>query len=77
LSNQSYRVPVSDRRRYTWLAIAENGEWRIRAGCRSFSIKEAREHWLSDDYAGPESVKETIGFALDWIVGKPIDKKGE
>jgi hypothetical protein len=32
---------------------------------------------MSENYDGPESVQETIGFALDWIDGKPIDKKGE
>jgi hypothetical protein len=75
LSKQNYRVPVSDHRRFTWLAISEKGEWRIRAGCRNFSIQEAREHWLSEDYNGPESIKETIGFALDWIESKPIERK--
>ena len=72
LSLPNHRVPVSDPRGYTWLAIAEDGAWRIRAGCRSFSLVEARAHWLAPDYAGPASVRETVGFALDWIEAKPV-----
>lgn len=28
------------------------------------------EYWLSDGYNGPDSVRETVGFALDWMEGK-------
>lgn len=71
LTSPHYRLPVSDPRGYTWLAILEDGAWRIRAGCRSYSIEEARKHWLADDYGGPASVRETVGFAMDWIAAKP------
>ena len=67
-----YFLPVSDPRGYTWLAIVESGAWRIRAGCRTFTIAEARAHWLAASYSGPASVQETVGFALDWIEAKPI-----
>ena len=63
-------MPVSEPRAYTWLATKEANGWRIRAGCRNFSIQEAREHWLSPDYDGPETVRDTVGFALDWLEGK-------
>ena len=76
LTKPNRRLPVSDPRGYTWLAIVENGAWRIRAGCRLLSIAEARKHWLSDDYKGPETVKETVGFALDWIEGKASPSLG-
>ena len=55
------------RRENFWLAIMEGGKWRIRAGCRSFTIDEARAHWGRDCYAGPDTVKSTVGLALDWL----------
>lgn len=70
LAKAYYFLPVSEPRSYTWLAILEGEEWRIRAGCRNFSIEEARAHWLSDDYDGPLTVKETVGLALDWLETK-------
>lgn len=70
LSLEHYFLPVSEPRRYTWMAIKEPDGWRIRAGCRNFTIKEARAHWTAPDYDGPECVRETVGFALDWLEGK-------
>ena len=37
-----------DSRGYTFAAVLQDGEWRIRAGCRDFSIDEALEHWGPD-----------------------------
>jgi hypothetical protein len=71
LDKPYHRLPVSDPRGYTWLAIAEMGSWHIHAGCRDFTIAEARAHWLGSDYGGPDDVRETVGHALDWIAGKP------
>jgi len=68
-------VPVVDLRGYTWLAIYENDEWRIRAGCRNFSIPEAQEHWTADDYDGPDSVKATIDNALDWVLEQDTSRR--
>ena len=34
-----------DVRGYWFAAIRQGGEWRIRAGCRDFSVKEALSHW--------------------------------
>jgi hypothetical protein len=72
-------LPVSDPRGYHHHAIWCGAEWRIRAGCRDFSIAEAREHWLSDDYDGPTMLRETMSFALDWLdrQPKPEEKGGE
>jgi hypothetical protein len=67
-------VPISEPRSYTWLAIVEDGQWIIRAGCRKFTISEAREHWLSDNYDGPETIKLTIEAALNWVESQPIEK---
>ena len=60
-------LPVAEPRGYRWGAVVFNGAWRVQAGCRNYSVAEAREHWLSPDYAGPQSVKETVKFALDWL----------
>lgn len=74
LSLPNHRLPVSDPRGYTWLAIYENTAWRIRSGCRNFTLAAAREHWLSPYYHGPATVRETVGFALDWLEAKPVPK---
>ena len=34
-----------DVRGYWFAAIRQGGEWRIRAGCRDFSVEEALSHW--------------------------------
>ncbi len=77
--NQWVRVPVSDPRNYTWLAVVKTSacidlsqEWVIRVGCRIFTIPQARNHWLSGSYNGPSEVKETIGFALGWVESQKI-----
>lgn len=72
LTGQHVRMPVFDPRGYIWLAVVEDGEWIIRAGCRRYTITESRTHWLHDAYAGPEAVKSTVGMALDWLETQPI-----
>ena len=37
-----------DSRGYQFVAISMRGEWRIIAGCRNYSLAEAREHWRSN-----------------------------
>ena len=68
-------LPVADPRGYHHHAILCEKEWRVRAGCRDFSISEAREHWTSDDYDGPNMVRDTMAFALDWLEKQPVPKK--
>ncbi len=67
-------VPVTDPRPYRWLAIAQKGVWMIHAGCRCFTLSEARAYWLSEDYDGPEEVRNTVEAALDWVEAQPTDK---
>ena len=71
------KLPVSDPRGYSWIARAEDGEWIVYAGCRCFPVEHAREHWLSDDYDGPEDVKSTVGSALDWLEKQPAPVASE
>jgi len=48
----------------------QGAEWRIVAGCRDFSIKQAREHWGSPDYHSPSSGSRIIAN-LDWLETQP------
>ena len=34
-----------DRRGYEFTALKLRGQWRIMAGCRNFSLPDARRHW--------------------------------
>jgi len=47
----------------------EGGEWRIIAGCRDFSIPEARAHWGGADYHTPASGRRIIAN-IDWLEGE-------
>ena len=40
--------------------------WRIRAGCRDFSIDEAIAHWSSPDYHTPSSGRRCVA-AIEWF----------
>ena len=66
-------LPVSDPRGYWWYATVVGSVWKVRAGCRDFTITEARSHWMRDTYSGPGSVRETLPFALDWLEQKPCN----
>jgi hypothetical protein len=55
-----------DLRNYCFMLNMFGDDIRIVAGCRSFSIKEARVHWQSDDYENSgEDNKALIGIFLD------------
>ncbi len=49
-------------------------EWRIMAGCRNFSIPEARAHWSSSDYRLPQSGSRIVAL-LDWLEKQPTPEK--
>lgn len=49
-------------------------EWRIMAGCRYFSITEARAHWSSPDYHLPQSGSRIVAL-LDWLEKQPTPEK--
>ena len=41
-----------DSRGYWFQPIRVHGQWRITAGCRNFSVEDARRHW------GPDGVSD-------------------
>ena len=60
-------LPVGDPRGYSFAhAVLCDGEWRVRAGCRDFSIAEAREHW-GEFYKGERWIGDMYLAALDWL----------
>lgn len=38
-------LPVGDPRGYVPVAVRHGDSWRISAGCRWFTLEEARDHW--------------------------------
>jgi hypothetical protein len=65
------KLPVSDPRFYEWIAVSHKDGWRIKSGCRWFTLQEAFDHWTSPGYDGPPEVRETVGFALAWLERQP------
>ena len=53
-----------------YLVLAQQPEpeapWRIRAGCRDFSIDEAIAHWSSSDYHTPSSGRRCVAV-IEWF----------
>jgi len=45
--------------------------WRVVAGCRDFSMAEAREHWGAADYPIPSSGSRIVAL-LDWLEKQPV-----
>jgi len=63
-------LPVQDVRGYSFAHAAKCGEeWRIRAGCRNFSIDEALEHWGSPEYEDRER-GDLYVYAVEWLKKK-------
>ncbi|MCY3986238.1 MAG: hypothetical protein OXF23_04240, partial [Candidatus Dadabacteria bacterium] len=73
-------LPVTDPRGYTaYAARNESGEWMIRAGCRAFSIENARVHW-GESYAGARWIGDQYLAGLDWLLAQEeqtVIKKAE
>ena len=62
-----YLLPVQDPRGYLFAsAMLTPGGWRIRAGCRFFSVEKAREHW-GESYAGERWIGDMYLYACDWL----------
>ena len=63
-----YLLPVQDPRGYSWPhgILCSDEEWRIRAGCRFFTIPEAREHW-GRTYRGNRRTGDMYLAAVDWL----------
>lgn len=52
-----HRLPVGDPRGYDALAVKGiEGDWTVYAGCRSFSLDEAIEHWGDEDYSSSRDI---------------------
>jgi hypothetical protein len=65
-----YLLPVCDMRGYSFAHATLFGtEWRIRAGCRDFSIQEARKHW-GENYTGDREQGDMYLHAIDWLERK-------
>ena len=63
-------LPVQDMRGHSFThAIQTDDGWRIRAGCRDFSIIEAREHW-GPNYGGDREQGDMYLYAFDWLERK-------
>ena len=64
-------LPVQDARGYTFThAIETASGWRIRAGCRDFSIEEALAHWDSQSYIGNREIADMYVYAVQWLARK-------
>jgi uncharacterized protein YjbI with pentapeptide repeats len=51
---------------YLVYATQRGSKWQIIAGCRYFSLTEARAHWGSDQYHTPSSGRRILA-CLDWL----------
>jgi len=62
-----YLLPAQDPRGHSFPhAVQHDGVWRIRAGCRDFSIAEARAHW-GGGYEGERWIGDMYLYACDWL----------
>jgi len=63
-----YLLPVQDPRGYSspHAILCSDEEWRIRAGCRFFTIPEARAHW-GETYKGNRRIGDMYLHAVDWL----------
>ena len=60
-------LPVADPRGYVFAHAVLCGDvWRVRIGCRDFTIAEAREHWGAS-YQGERWIGDMYLHALDWF----------
>ena len=62
-------LPVQDFRGYSWPHAVLHDHWMIRAGCRFFTIEEARQHW-GDSYQGDREIGDMYLHAVDWLEEK-------
>ena len=63
-------LPVQDPRGFTFPhAIQTDAGWRIRVGCRDFSITDALAHWGSPDY--PDAKRGAMYVhAIQWLMAE-------
>ncbi len=66
-------LPVQDMRGYAFPHTIETDKgWRVRAGCRDFSIEEAKAHW-GENYEGDREQGDMYLHAIDWLEKKIND----
>jgi hypothetical protein len=65
-ANLIYALPVGDLRGYRPYATWFNDQWMICAGCRYFTIAQARAHWGSAEYPTPMRGAQYVA-AMDWL----------
>ncbi len=60
-------LPVQDMRGYSFAyATLCDDEWRIRSGCRDFTINQAKEHW-GNSYIGDRAQGDLYLYAVEWL----------
>lgn len=65
-----YLLPVQDPRGHCFAhAIETDSGWRIRVGCRNFSIEEAKAHWGKECYSDREQGDMYL-YAIEWLEKK-------
>ena len=67
-------LPVQDMRGHSFIHAVQCGdEWRIRGGCRDFSIAEAKDHF-GERYKDRE-FGDLMLYAIDWLEAKINNKE--
>ncbi len=56
---------------YAVLAVWHKNRWWIEAGCREYTIGQARKHWGAKSYPYPPD-GERILLMLDWLEKQPV-----
>jgi hypothetical protein len=64
------RLPVGDPRGYDAFAHWKDNQWRVGAGCRYYTIPDAREHW-GESYEGDREIGDRYLYALEWLEKQP------
>ena len=67
-------LPTQDLRGYSFCHAVYCDEWMIRAGCRDFTIEQAKQHW-GESYAGNREQGDMYLAAIDWLE-KKIERDG-
>ena len=67
-ANGFIMLPVGDYRGHTatHAILCEDG-WHIRAGCRDFTLYEARDHWHEGNHITPYDIKRQYLAACDYV----------
>ncbi len=70
-------IPLSETDHGYLVGASWHGDhWQIQAGCRNFTVAEARAHWGAADYHIPVSGSRIVHM-LDWLEKQPEPAKDE